>query len=77
MRRSQSQLIKPTMGDMLMDHREFARGRGTTIQAGLFAGLAGHSSGLKVRDGGARVVYSSLTLPSPETFHLNFSEPFP
>ena len=35
-----------------MDHREFASGRGTTIQAGLFAGLAGHGvdSSLKVME---------------------------
>ena len=48
----QTKEFKPTIGDVIMDHREFASGRGTTIQAGLFAGLAGHGvdSSLKVME---------------------------
>ena len=32
----------PNIGDVLQEHHEHERGRGLTIQAGLYAGLVGH-----------------------------------
>ena len=45
--------LMPNMGDIVKEHREFARGRGVSIQAGLFAGLVNHGvdDALKVTQG--------------------------
>ena len=34
--------VLPNIGDVLQEHHEHERGRGLTIQAGLYAGLVGH-----------------------------------